>query len=102
MRARRPRSQDMSPPTLGGRIRYQREANKHGPPNGGQLQRASSSMRQVYAILLCLVVMSPAARGQERDRKAPLAPEARERVRNAVAAVGLISVRDPADGQLRP
>jgi S1-C subfamily serine protease len=46
--------------------------------------------------------MSPAARGQERDRKAPLAPEARERVRNAVAAVGLISVRDPADGQLRP
>jgi len=46
--------------------------------------------------------MSSAAHGQERDRKAPLAPEARERVSNAVEAVGLISVRDPADGQLRP
>jgi S1-C subfamily serine protease len=69
---------------------------------GQVLACADPSMRQVYAILLCLAVMSLAAHSQEKDRKAPLAPEARERVRNAVEAVGLISVRDPADGQLRP
>ena len=54
-------------------------------------------MLQAFAILLFLVV----PHGQEKDRKAQLAPEARERVRNAVETVGLISIRDP-DGKLQP
>ena len=63
-------------------------------------------MRHLFILFLCLflslaVTMSSHARSQEKDRKTPLAPEARDRVRSAVDSVGLISVRD-ADGQLRP
>jgi S1-C subfamily serine protease len=72
-----------------------------GLDRGSISDRRAIPMRQMYAVFLCLAAISSAAHGQERDRKA-LAPEARERVRNAVDAVGLISVRDPADGQLRP